>query len=63
MAKKILELIPESLHEDLINEVKEVLKTRGVEFREIDGTFQGVHKSEKELDADIQLWAKEGKEK
>ena len=56
MSKKIFDLIPEALREDLINEVREILKSNGEIINE-----KKEEPSNKEIDADIEAWANKGK--
>lgn len=56
MSKKILSIIPKELHEDLINEVKELLVESGAKIILPDDK-----KPQEEIEDDIKKWAERNK--
>ncbi|MFN8291605.1 MAG: hypothetical protein U0U70_15215 [Chitinophagaceae bacterium] len=57
-SKKILSLIPEHLHDDLIEEVKGVLKEKG--FKVLNpGSTDTDQPTKEEVEASIAEWAKQ----
>lgn len=62
MTQKILDLIPDALKEDLINEVKDLLKSKGVEIKDPAEQKTDAEKK-KAIESDIEAWANKGKTK